>query len=223
MANPQELLKAAKKMKTNSQSLQVENKNKINDVINSNNLYLGGNQSIDGLGYTLYPNTEQQPEYNAEDELKSIKQGLRVVNKNSKIPSVIFESIINNPLNMPVDEEVIENKVINEEVQNKTRHIINVLESRDKGKQKTQATQVENKPLISNSIDNQSIDKDEIIDILDKLLDKKFKEYINNNVIDSSMPKLKFMSLGDSFMFMDDDNNVYECKLTYKGKGKIKR
>ena len=50
-----------------------------------------------------------------------------------------------------------------------------------------------------------------------------FKEYINNNGIDSSTPKLKFMSLGDSFMFMDDDNNVYECKLTYKGKGKIKR
>lgn len=34
---------------------------------------------------------------------------------------------------------------------------------------------------------------------------------------------MSIMKLGENFTFIDDDNNVYECKMIYKGKVKSKK
>lgn len=247
MVNALELLNAAKKQKTQNQaqSAGISPKSPIRENYQPSSIedlqsqYFGDDtdELSEGLDYTLYPNGEKRPVYDPYEEMKSLKNGGGIANNGSKMPSAILESIMNNPLDMPTEGMIDDDAVLNEELQNKTKDIINKLESRDrKGKstvssnntqQQYQPRQMQTLNENSGLYQNSSLNNNELASLIENIIDKKLKQYagaiINESKkYSSNSPSLNFMRIGENFTFMDDANNVYECKLVYKGKGKVK-
>lgn len=237
MANGLDILNAAKKQKAeaksgNAQSYRPkspikENKNIISSgsIEDLERLYFSdADTSLDeSLNYEILPNGDKRKIYDPKEEMKELQNGSQFNNKNSKMPSAILESIMRNPLDMPT-EGLIQEDVIDENVQNKAMDIINKLESRD-GKHPISKPKAEINE--SEGFYSQTSSSD-IAQLIESILDKKLKQYAGAIINESrkiggtNSPTMKFMKLGDTFTFMDDANNVYECKMVYKGKGKVK-
>ena len=68
------------------------------------------------------------------------------------------------------------------------------------------------------------IDKDDNADIKQEYLKKleSLKQNINetNNHQQTYIPSMKYLSFKDNFYFVDNDDNVFECVMKYKGKRK---
>ena len=151
---------------------------------------------------------------------------MEIKNVNSKMPKAILESIISNPLSMPTDHVQSSNEIMDEGLQNRTIDILDKLEARDRqGKttqQRQQPQQSYNPQKLTEDIDynlNSDVDYNKIAQIVEAVVDKKMKQYHqallneSRNSIQNS-PKVSFIKLG---------NNVYECRMVYKGKGKVKK
>ena len=64
--------------------------------------------------------------------------------------------------------------------------------------------------------------------VIGSLLADKGNEVIVYGVVESQVNEINSTHtnkqfLGENFTFIDDDNNVYECKMVYKGKAKMKK
>lgn len=229
-----DILNAAKKQKLNNAQPAVAKQPKspimekltnvsIDDL---NSMYFGNDDLTEGVDYTLYPNGEQRPVYDPHEEMKSLQNGTKITNVNSKMPSQILESIMQNPLDMPTEGMEIEESIMDSTLQNKTLDIINKLENRD-GKEKTSVSPTQPKAQINESISIHQPSGDNIAQLIESIIDKKLKQYAGAIINETrkhgeNANTLKFMKLGENFTFMDDANNVYEGKLIYKGKGKVK-
>ena len=176
--------------------------------------------------YETYPNGEKRVVYDPHKEMEEIKQGSGYQIQNSHLPQAILESFMAKPLDMPVPN-IIDQDVMNEQLQNRTLDIIDKLDSRDKqGKQVQKQTQTTiNEETTHNP--TTEIDYKFLATLIEGILDRKLasfsKTILNESRGGQNIPQMAFMKLGNSFTFMDDANNVYECKLIYKGKGKVKK
>lgn len=232
---------AAPKRQTATGQRMMENVLAASSDLNSlENIYFNpadDNVSLDEA-YETYPNGQRHKIYDAEEEMKQLSSGQFDINNEtaSKMPKAILESIIRNPLNMPTDGVAYSGNDVNEMMnglQNRTIDILDKLEARDKkGKIMQQAPSVytqQPQPMDEN-LDysfGSDVDYNKIAQIVEAVVDNKLKQYGNALLTESrkttqNNPQVSFIKLGDTFTFMDDSNNVYECKMVYKGKGKIK-
>lgn len=245
MANAQNLLAAAKKQKTNGGSnQQAVNTNNIaprkpmgeqrlytsNDFESLENLYFNP-QDVENdpvnEAYEIYPNGEKRKVYDPEEDMKEMAS-FNFSNVESNMPKAILESLMSNPLNMPSVPVSVDRANLEENIQNKSMDIINKLDARDKQGKKGQ--QLQQPEYITESVPSQPMDIDykQLATIIESIIDKRMSQWTNKLLTESknvsqNTPNLAFMKLGNSFTCMDDNNNVYECKMIYKGKGKVKK
>ena len=72
-----------------------------------------------------------------------------------------------------------------------------------------------------------NIDYDLIKTLIENTIDNKLSE-INNTLNESVgrqqmyVPTMKMLNFKDKFYFVDNDDNVFECEMKYKGKRKKK-
>ena len=80
--------------------------------------------------------------------------------------------------------------------------------------------QLQPKQTLANNIDYELI-KVTIEEAIDKKLES-LKQTINeaNNHQQTYIPSMKYLSFKDKFYFVDNDDNVFECVMKYKGKRK---
>jgi len=252
MANAQNLLNAAKKQKTNGgtsktaprqtatgQQMMENIMASSTDLGSLENLYFNPeeeNVSLDEA-YEVYPNGQKHKLYDAHDEMEQIKNGQFNVNQKiaAKMPQAILESILSNPLDMPTDHVEGDGDIMDEALQNRTMDILDKLEARDrKGKPgqqqryQQQPQPVYQQPINENYSQGNEIDYNILAKLIEGIIDKKFAQYKQVLLNESrnsgqNAPKVSFIKLGDTFTFMDDSNSVYECKMVYKGKGRVKQ
>ena len=155
--------------------------------------------------------------YSPEDEMKRIKQGLPEDLSKCRLPKQILESIKENPLtDLSADPQMdaftkkLASVIPNNGLQ-KSVEIQKKLDNNDK------KIVTENTQYNINVEDIKTIIRDTIKEEISALKENLLNESKNNK----NTNNLKAMSIGvDKFLFLDSDNNVYECKLTYKGKNK---
>ena len=138
----------------------------------------------------------------------------------------IVESILNNPLDMPMTEDPrmtaltkklqVENVGIQKSVDIMNRVAKQESEARAKINEQLQ-------PKITTT--TASVDYELIKTIVESVIDKRIgelKQTLNESRTNTStntyIPSMKFMSFKDNFFFVDNDDNVFECTMKYKGK-----
>lgn len=195
-------------------------------------------QALDNQVYGKYvPTKEEQEAYSAEAEMERIKNrmnesGKAAVSVNSRVPKKILESFLENPCNL--DTELYQDAnmtALTKRLSGKMPGVKNVneiqkkLDEADREKQKVSES-LRPKQVDTNS--NVSIDYSLIKNIIESVIEEKLltvkqslTETINRNADDSG--SLKVMKMGSKFLFLDDEDNVYECKMQYVGKNKKKK
>ena len=248
MANVQNMLNAAKKQKANggmTQNTAPRNPNRqmmdnvmatSSDLSHLENLYFNPQDDGDMLNeaYEIYPNGERRKIYDAQEDLKEIAS-FDASHASSNMPQAILESIMDNPLNIPTEGYLEGNEVNNmmNSLQNRSMDIMDKLDARDRqGRQQHQMqppAQAEMRQTINETQQTQPqapVNYNQIAKLIESIIDKKFAQYSKtmlNEGRGQNGTTLSFVKLGDTFTFMDNANNVYECKMVYKGKGKVKR
>lgn len=187
--------------------------------------------SLDTLDEAVFGDAQPSDpnRYDAEAEMKRIKEryehGAKIDCSNSRIPQSIIRSILDNPLDMPsvdpkmdafterLKEKLPEGLGRSYEIQSK-------LEKQDK--------QIinENSPKSSESSTRQAIDYEMIKLIIENAIEKKMETLKNCLLVENKQTNdasLKAMKLGNKFLFLDSDNNVFECQMKYIGKNKKKQ
>lgn len=166
--------------------------------------------------------------YDANEEMKMLKEGLpkdKLIN--SKLPSAIKESMASNPLIMTqVDPKLdaFTAKLAATQGIKKTANIMEQLDEMDKEKARKEA--------INESLQRAGAEVDynlikSIVENAVKSLKNELRNELNesisrNNAINNDN-SLKVMKMSDKFLFLDSDNNIFECQMVYKGKNKPKK
>lgn len=194
-------------------------------------------KSLDEQVYGQYvPIAEDQKAYSAEAEMERIKKRMNEessasVSVNSRVPKKILESFLENPCNLDTDlYEDANMKALTQRLSGKMPGIKNVneiqkkLDEADREKQKVNESL---KPKITEATTS-SIDYKLIKTIIESAIDEKLssmKQTINEAMSHNSdnSGSLKVMKMGSKFLFLDDEDNVYECKMQYVGKNKKKK
>ena len=175
---------------------------------------------------------EESEKYDARKEMERLKEieahgGRSAVNLEGRnIPQGIVESILNNPLDLkPIDPrmDALVDKV--KKSMPGIKAAANILERVDKKDKEARAKINEN--LMPKQNTNTNIDYDTIKTIIESVIDSKLeeiKETLNESVNRNQtyVPSMKMLSFKDNFYFVDNDNNVFECVMKYKGKKKKK-
>lgn len=182
-------------------------------------------KDLDRLDEFIMTNPNETPQsYDAYDEMEKIKNGTAMKEiKNSKLPKAILHEMTTNPIDTSVfdvnndfDEKL--NSMLGLE---KSKNILNKLEENNKKKPETV---VLNEKITPPTKDDYVGDFDVLREMISDILDEKLKslnESIQNRGggVQLSMLQQK----GDNgFMFIDSDNNIYECVLKKVGKVKVK-
>jgi len=177
----------------------------------------------------IYEEGEYKP-YNAQEEMNMLKEidangGRKKVNLEGRnIPRGIVESILSNPLDLkPIDPKMdeLENRIKGNMPGIKTAaNILERVNEVDKKERQSKAKINENiLPKSANGI----IDYELIKNIIEECIDRKMSQ-INESVMHQQMnvPSMKLMNFKDKWLFVDNDDNVFECEMKYKGKRKKK-
>lgn len=165
--------------------------------------------------------------YNAQDDLERMKNFKvdKSALANSKMPDFIKESMVSNPLN--VDPLLVDAKMsaFTEQLTQKlpgiqkSMGILNHLNNLDEQKKKEQALLRETETQTSSNIDYNLIKS-----IVESVIDEKLGSLPTlNESVQRNTPGLKVMAIKDKFLYLDDQDNVYECQMVYKGKNKRKK
>lgn len=171
--------------------------------------------------------------YNANEDMKRMSQDIAAISPerlaNSRIPNAIKESIIKNPLNVePLKDEKMEKFT---DGLDRSRGILSKLEEMDAAKHGRVVTESSAQTFQTQqqSYDRPTgvgIDYELIKSIVESVVDRKLKEHgntLNEAAAHSQSSPLNLMVMRDKFLFLDNDDNVFECKMVYKGKNKAKR
>ena len=162
--------------------------------------------------------------YNAQDDLERMKNMKFDKSKlaNSRLPDFIKESIVSNPLN--VDPTLVDSKMnqFTEQLGQKLglQKSVNILQQLDEiDEQKAQ------KAVVTETTNNGNVDYSMIKMIVENVLDEKLGKIatmLNENA-QRSTPSLSVMNIRDKFLYLDDQDNIYECQMVYKGKNKKRK
>ena len=187
-------------------------------------------QQVYGASVEPVLKQNETPKYDARKEMEKLKEieahgGRGAVNLEGRnIPRGIIESILNNPLDLkPIDPRMnaLEEKLKDNMPGIKAAtNILEKVEKQDKEAKAKLREQLQPKQTIANNIDYELI-KVTIEEAIDKKLES-LKQTINeaNNHQQTYIPSMKYLSFKDKFYFVDNDDNVFECVMKYKGKRK---
>lgn len=184
---------------------------------------------VDRIDEMIYGGSDGQSFgiYNAKDDYEKLKTGINAKNaQKSKMPSAIKESILSNPLIMEPTDTAMDN--LTERLEKampgiqRSMGILNKLEKKDTEDREKRLFESKNEQSNANG----QIDYSLIKMIVEQAVEKKFNELsgtLNESVNHNSSPSLNVMKLGENFLFLDDQGNVYECRMHYKGKNRKKK
>ena len=187
-------------------------------------------QQVYGASVEPVLKQNETPKYDARKEMEKLKEieahgGRGAVNLEGRnIPRGILESILNNPLDLkPIDPrmDALEEKLKDNMTGIKAAtNILEKVEKQDKEAKAKLREQLQPKQILSNNIDYELI-KASIEEAIDKKLES-LKQTITetNNHQQTYIPSMKYLSFKDKFYFVDNDDNVFECVMKYKGKRK---
>lgn len=187
-------------------------------------------QQVYGASVEPVLKQNETPKYDARKEMEKLKEieahgGRGAVNLEGRnIPRGIIESILNNPLDLkPIDPRMnaLEEKLKDNMPGIKAAtNILEKVEKQDKEAKAKLREQLQPKQTLANNIDYELI-KVTIEETIDKKLES-LKQTINeaNNHQQTYIPSMKYLSFKDKFYFVDNDDNVFECVMKYKGKRK---
>ena len=187
-------------------------------------------QQVYGASVEPVLKQNETPKYDARKEMEKLKEieahgGRGAVNLEGRnIPRGIIESILNNPLDLkPIDPRMnaLEEKLKDNMPGIKAAtNILEKVEKQDKEAKAKLREQLQPKQTLANNIDYELI-KVTIEEAIDKKLES-LKQTINeaNNHQQTYIPSMKYLSFKDKFYFVDNDDNVFECVMKYKGKRK---
>lgn len=192
--------------------------------------FTGNVESLDrqvfGDVQTMY-DSDGRPVYSADEEMKRLKQGLPQDLSNCRLPDAIKESIISNPLivtsvdpKMDSFTEALSKKIPGVQ---KVASIMNKLDEDDNEKEAAR------KAVINESIQRGSVSVDyglikNIVENAVKSIKEELRNELNESInrTRSNNTSVTAMKMTDKFLFLDSDNNVFECQMVYKGKNKKK-
>lgn len=196
-------------------------------TVSSNSPIVG---NLDDIDKAVYGEVEKTSEYDPHEEMKRIKErrehGGSIDYSHSKLPRQIIESIAANPLDMTVVDPKMD--AFTEKLKqtlpnsfNRSYEIQEKLEKQDR--QELNEVQGNNNATPASV----NVDYELIKTIVESVLDKKVgelkREMINENLSYGSNNSLKAMKLGEKFLFLDSDNNIFECQMKYIGKNKKRK
>lgn len=197
----------------------------INEISSSN---------IEGFDIESLLSESETQVYDPSQDLKRMSQPITEENiKNSKLPKTILETMLKNPIDIPILAEEGDNNFLTEEMKKKNRALIEKFNAMDKIPPKYKKMEefhkdIKGKKYTPNGENNGivgSINKEELLKEIEKIIEDKLQTYTSMIIksCSTSMDNLSVMKIGENFIFIDDDNNVYDCKLTKKkAKAKIK-
>jgi len=171
---------------------------------------------------------EESQSYDPKQEMKRMTSQLSAsAITSSGLPESIKQSIMSNPLVMsPIEDPKMTE--LEEKLQRsmpgiqKSMKILTDLDKYDeKQKEKINENTIQRTPKASSSVDY-----DLIRQIVESVVDEKLNGITSvlNESVSHGSPSLSIMSIKNSkFLFLDDNNNIFECQMVYKGKNKAKR
>jgi len=183
----------------------------------------GSVDDIDNAVFGEVNNDLLSKRYDAREEMKKIEErkehGGNVDYSHSKIPKSILNSIIKNPLDMPSTDPKMDafTQKLQEKLPegiNRSYAIQNALEGKDKAK------------AIDEKSHSNSIDYEMIKMIVENAVEKKLSELKGTLLTEGKENEdhsLRAMKIGNKFLFLDNDNNIFECQMKYIGKNKKRK
>lgn len=172
----------------------------------------------------------QTSKWSAENEIKTLEKGFTDEQfKKSKLPDYIKESFMQNP-NTDVSSAKLALQDIDDKISNRmggfaaSRKIMESLDANDR-KAKINETPIRKEPQQQYQPVGQidySLIKQIVEDVVTKKVSALRKSLLTEGVSGENGNKVSFVRLGDTFTFLDSDDNIYECKMIYKGKRKKK-
>ena len=195
-------------------------------TVSSNSPIVG---NLDDIDKAVYGEVEKTSGYDPHEEMKRIKErrehGGSIDYSHSKLPRQIIESIAANPLDMTVVDPKMD--AFTEKLKqtlpnsfNRSYEIQEKLEKQDR--QELNEVQGNNNASASVNVDYELI-KTIVESVVDKKINELKKGMVNENLSYGSNSSLKAMKLGEKFLFLDSDNNIFECQMKYIGKNKKRK
>jgi hypothetical protein len=182
------------------------------------------------FGNKLLDDGSGKAPYDPKAEMKMIQAGIPKDKLNSsKLPSAIKEAIASNPLIVTSTDpkmDAFTAKLAAVQGMQKAANIMNQLDEEDKEKENARKAALnENMQRGSVTIDY-SLIKTIVENAVKSLKDEiknELNESVNHNNMKNNDTSLKVMKMADKFLFLDSDNNIFECQMVYKGKNKTKK
>lgn len=173
----------------------------------------------------------QKQVWSPENAIKTLERGFTNEQlENSKLPDYLKESFRNNP-----SIDVSSAKMAMQEVEDKmnermggfaaSRKIMESLDANDKksGLEKAYTRPVEQPAYQQQTTVDYSLIKQIVEEAVSKKIGALRKSLLTEGISGGEKRGISLMAdTGESFMFVDTDNNVFECKMVYKGQRKKK-
>lgn len=212
--------------------IKPKQQNKTNARPSSNQTPLTG--SLGHLDEAVFGKYERKNDgtepYDAKEEMKKIKEraekGVDIDYSKTKIPKEILESIRSNPLNLTMVDpqmdaftERLAQSMKNDNTFERSLEIQGKLEETHQPKEIVPQ---------KNTTVNVEINYERIRTIVESVVAKEMEKLKSRLLTEEyhhtgNMTELKAMKLSDKFLFLDGDNNIFECNLKYLGKNKKKK
>lgn len=167
--------------------------------------------------------------YDPNREMEMIKNMNFENLDNCSLPDAIKESFIKNPPQigtvdpqMDAFTEQLGSKLGGSAGLEASAGIISRLEEQDRQKYSNKRKAVSEQKTVETG----GIDYGLIKMIVEGAINEKLGELkgvLNESVSKSSSPNITAMKMADKFLFLDSDNNVWECVMKYRGKNKKKK
>lgn len=166
---------------------------------------------------------------NADQLMDMMTKPLTMENiSGSKLPDAIKRSIISNPL----IEQPLEDPRMNELTEKlakgipgiqKSMQILNDLERKDAEKKALNEERIIN---TNPQGQNGTIDYSVIRSIIEEVVDEKLSKFapMLTESVGGNCGALSVMNIkNNKFLFLDDNDNIFECQMVFRGKNKAKR
>lgn len=165
--------------------------------------------------------------YDPDEEMKRISQGLPKDTSNCKLPDFIKESIISNPLIMSSVDPKMDSftEALAQKIPgvSKVAAVMNRVDEADREKEVARKAAINEVSQHATAAVDYGLIKS-IVENAVNSLREEFRNELNESVNRSRSrdTSLAAMKMTDKFLFLDNDNNVFECQMVYRGKNKKK-
>lgn len=189
---------------------------------------IGSPEQLDRAVFGATDPSIKSNRYDAKEEMKRIeerrKEGVKIDYSKSGIPKSILESIIKEPLDMPTTDSKMD--ALTERLSKKFPNGIGrSYEIQNKLEDTLPKASNINETKAKSPNSNSGIDYELIKMIVENVIDKKINNIQSALLTESKNDgtSLKAMKMGNKFLFLDNDNNVYECQMKFIGKNKRRK